>query len=69
MKQYDKIGIPPVEPAIRTPWVAAHGPFIVLTRDEAFDLWMAALDYCDSDIPPKSKKDFKTYLQSKGINI
>lgn len=71
MKLYEKIGIP--GPSWATPWVASHGPFIVLTVEEAKELWDAAADHgaeCQRKIKEHVRSaNFTTYLTSKGINI
>lgn len=63
---YDNQGDAVVENKNYSIAVSEKNDVIVLTRDEAFDLWMAAMDYCDQ---ADGKKDFTAYLQSKGIYI
>lgn len=70
MKLYDKIGIP--GPSFATPWVASHGPFIVLTIEELSQLWNAGHRAGLSDAGRLTKQpavDFDQYMASKGINI
>lgn len=79
MKQYDKVWVPArkEDPAsdcwqIGTP-MPQHGPVIVLTIEEAKEMWNRAVElFYGQDVPSidtETNEDFKTYLQSKGITI
>ena len=77
MKLYDKIGVPPTESIPGIPWIAAHGPFIVLSIEEAKELWNTAMERRDRDTYAMNigKDDYNTaptfeeYLKEFGITI
>lgn len=79
MKKYDKIWVPEKRQGMAfrdlegdMPSILS-GPVIVLTIEEAKEMWVRAVElFYGMDVPniyETTSEDFKTYLKSKGIEL